>query len=191
MFDQLLSRFDSGTGLIEGAKPVQRRLSDMRGCYVDDAAYVKALAASDPLIYAVASVEPAHGPGDLHYGLGRIMPGRVGREYFMTKGHLHEWREAAEIYLGLSGQGMMLLEDEASGESRALPLLPNQAVYVPGHTVHRTMNIGNSPLVYLGVYPARAGHDYRTVAQRNFRMALLEQDGRPVLVDRASLTSGP
>jgi glucose-6-phosphate isomerase, archaeal len=191
MLDQLLSRFDKQTGLIEGAKAVQRRLSDMRGCYVDEAAYAKALAASDAMIYTVASVEPAQGPGDLHYGLSTIMPGRIGREYYMTKGHLHEWREAAEIYFGLSGQGMMLLEDEASRESQAVPLLPNQAVYVPGHTAHRTMNIGHSPLVYLGVYPARAGHDYRTVAQRNFRMVLLEQDGRPVLVDRASLASSP
>jgi glucose-6-phosphate isomerase len=185
--DQVLSRFDIETGALEGATATQRRLSDMRGCYFDAGAYHAALEANDPVIYTVASVAPGTGPGDLHYGLGRIMPGRIGREYYMTKGHLHEWRDAAEFYFGLAGEGMMLLEDEVSGESRAVPLLPNQAVYVPGHAAHRTMNISRVPLVYLGVYPAKAGHDYRAIAERNFRKVLIERDGQPMLVDRAAL----
>jgi glucose-6-phosphate isomerase len=32
--------------------------------------------------------------------LGVLMPGKVGAEYFMTKGHIHAWRPAAEVYLG-------------------------------------------------------------------------------------------
>ena len=31
------------------------------------------------------------------------------------------------------------------------------------------MNTGNVPLTYLGVYPAKAGHDYAAIAGRNFR----------------------
>jgi hypothetical protein len=34
---------------------------------------------------------------------------------------------------------VVLLEGERSGESRIVPLLPDCAVYVPGHTAHRTM----------------------------------------------------
>lgn len=56
-------------------------------------------------------------------------------------------------FSGLSGEGVMLLEDEAT-ESRLVPLRPHHAVYVPGHTAHRTMNTGTVPLTYLGVYPA-------------------------------------
>jgi glucose-6-phosphate isomerase len=85
------------------------------------------------------------------------MPGKIGDEYFLTKGHLHAWRPAAEFYFGLSGEGVMLLEDEATGESRLVPLRPHHAVYVPGHTAHRTVNTGAVPLTYLGVYPARPG----------------------------------
>lgn len=187
--DQLLSRFDPATGELDGAAAIQRRLSDMRGCYADTIAYESALKTGDPVIYTVASVEPGNGPGDLHYGIGRVLPGRVGSEYYMTKGHLHAWREAAEFYFGLAGEGIMLLQDEVSGDSQAVPLRPNQAVYVPGHTAHRTINVGDVPLVYLGIYPARAGHDYAIIAERNFRKVLIGQNGEPKLVDRASLSA--
>ena len=81
----------------------------------------------------------------------------------------------------------MLLQDEVSGASRAVPLRPNQAVYVPGHTAHRTINVGDVPLVYLGIYSARAGHDYAIIAERNFSKVLIERNGEPKLLDRASL----
>ena len=85
------------------------------------------------------------------------------------------------MYFGLSGEGVMLLEDEASGEYRMVPLRPNEAVFVPGHTAHRTINTGRVPLTYLGVYPARAGHDYDAIARRNRDSGrrLHETDGRP------------
>lgn len=182
--EKLLTRFDPTTGVIQGAPLVQRHLGDLRGCFRDAAAFEALLASGNPLLYQVSSVEPASGDGDLHYGLGRLMSGRVGNEYFMTKGHLHQQRDAAEFYLGLAGDGMMLLEDEASGESRLVPLKPQHAVYVPGYTAHRTVNIGTVPLVYLGIYPAKAGHDYGAIAERNFRCVVVERDGAAVLVER-------
>lgn len=184
-FEQLLSRYDPATGEIAGAQPAERRLADLRGCFADADAYAAALARGNPLLYRVASVEPAGGEGDLHYGIGCLMPGRIGDEYFLTKGHLHAWRPAAEFYFGLSGEGVMLLEDEVTGESRIVPLRPHHAVYVLGRTAHRTINTGTTPLTYLGVYPARAGHDYGAIAQRNFRCVVVERDGRPALLPRA------
>jgi glucose-6-phosphate isomerase, archaeal len=185
--EKLLSRFDPATGEIPGAPTTRRYLSDLRGCFADTAAYEAALAAGNPLVCSVAAMEPASGEGDLHYGVGLLMPGRVGREYFMTKGHLHAWRPAAEFYFGLSGEGVMLLEDEATGESRLAPLRPDQAVYVPGHTAHRTMNTGSAPLTYIGVYPAKAGHDYGAIAGKNFRCVVVEKDGHPAMIERSKL----
>ena len=182
--ENLLSRFDPVTGVIPGAPTVQRHLHDLRGCFADAHAFESAAAAGNPLLYSVAAVEPAGGEGDLHYGLGLLMPGKIGDEYFMTKGHLHAWRPAAEFYLGLAGDGVMLLEDEATGESRMLELRPHAVVYVPGHTAHRTVNVGPTPLTYLGVYSARAGHDYAVIAARNFRCVVVERDGQPALIER-------
>ena len=180
----LHTSIDPINGRIAGAKTVRRHLSDLTGSFADEAAYRAILARENPLLYTVDGIEPAFGTGDLHYGVGCLMPGRIGDEYFLTKGHLHSRREAAEIYLGLSGAGMMLLEDEATGESRLASLKANEIVYVPGHTAHRTINTGRVPLVYLGVYPADAGHDYGAIAQRNFRYVVVDRNGIPALLPR-------
>jgi glucose-6-phosphate isomerase len=182
--DRLLSIYNPDTGELAATKPVERHLADLRGCFADPAAYASALAVGNPLLYRVASVEPAAGEGDLHYGVGCLMPGKIGDEYFMTRGHLHAQRPAAEFYFGLNGEGVMLLEDETTSESLMVPLRPRHAVYVPGHTAHRTMNTGTVPLIYLGVYPARAGHDYGALAQRNFRYVVVERAGRPIMLER-------
>jgi glucose-6-phosphate isomerase, archaeal len=179
-----LRHFDLNTGLLEGQPRLERRLSDLEGIYSDAQAYQKTLALGNPVVYSVSSLEPGHGAGDLHYGLGVIQPGRVGQEFFMTKGHLHEWREAAEVYIGLSGAGLMLLEHESGGELRAVPFGANSVVYVPGFTAHRTVNVGGEPLKYIGVYPSRAGHDYAAIAQNNFRQMVIERDGQAVTIKR-------
>jgi glucose-6-phosphate isomerase len=168
-----------------GSRPmIRRHLSDLRGSFADPVAYDAALTKGDPLVYEVSAVEPATGDGQLHYGLGILYPGKVGDEYFLTKGHYHSHRPAAEVYIGLRGDGAMLLEDESSGESRFVPLRENSCVYVPGHTAHRTVNTGRIPLVYIGVYPSNAGHDYGAIASRNFKKIVIERDGVTVLIDR-------
>ncbi len=187
MWGELAARLDLGAGAIVGAPVVRRRLSDLKGCFADAAGYEAALALGDPLVYTVSSVGAGNGSGDLHYGLGVLYPGRVGDEYFMTKGHLHSRREAAEVYIGLRGEGRMLLEDEATGESRLEPLGEGRVVYVPGHAAHRTINTGDVPLVYIGVYPADAGHDYGAIADRNFRMVVVRREGRAMMVERDGL----
>jgi len=113
-------------------RSVQRHLHDLRGCFADTNAFESAAAAGNPLLYSSLQSNPPGGEGDLHYGVGPLMPGKIGDEYFMTKGHLHAWRPAAEFYLGLAGEGVMLLEDEATGESRMVELRPHSVVYVPG-----------------------------------------------------------
>jgi len=168
---------------LDGLKFSERRLSDLANCFADPNAYAKAIADGNPLLYRVASFEPRNGDGQLHYGLGILEAGKVGAEYYLTKGHLHSYRPAAEVYLGLRGEGMMLLEEE-NGEAYALPLRANSVVYVPGHTAHRTMNTGSEPLVYIGVYPSNAGHDYGTIAERNFQQVVVEVNGAAVVMKR-------
>jgi glucose-6-phosphate isomerase len=177
--------FDRISAAVSHAATVERRLSQLQGVFADAAAYEAILAwQDDPVVYSVSSVEAAEGEGQLHYGIGKIYPGRVGREYFMTRGHLHQWRASAEVYIGLSGTGLMLLEDERSSAAYAVELVPDSVVYVPGYTAHRTVNVGDVPLTYIGVYPAQAGHDYATIAASNFRQVVVEQDGKPLVLSR-------
>lgn len=187
--EALASRFDAHSGRIQGAVQLERRLSDLGGYFADEGAYARRLAEEDTLLYTVAAVEPENGPGALHYAIARLMPGRIGQEYFLTKGHFHAWRAAAEYYIGLSGHGLMLLENEEGTDSYTVPLRPNAAVYVPGHTAHRTINTGDEPLVYLGIYPAQAGHDYGAIAERNFHSVVVDVDGTPTQMGRAAFLS--
>lgn len=186
---ELFTRFDPQTGSIDGALLVERRLSDLQVCFADEAACRAILAKGDPVIYTVSTFGPVQGEGQLHCTLGMLMPGRIGAEYYLTRGHLHTWRPAAEFYIGLCGEGMILLENEVTGETRLVPLVPNSAVYVPGFTAHRTINTGNVPLTYLGIYPASAGHDYDAIAEHNFRKVVVAVDGQPTLMDREAFVA--
>lgn len=169
---------------IENAERTERRLSDLEGFFADTKAYKEVLQKDNPVVYHVQGISPADGDGDLHYGIGTLMPGKIGKEYYLTKGHLHSWRDAAEVYIGLEGNGFMLLEDEKKGESQLLPLEKNSILYVPGYVAHRTVNCGDIPLKYIGVYPAAAGHDYGAIAERNFHKVIADIDGKPALIDR-------
>jgi glucose-6-phosphate isomerase len=182
----LLSTFDPITATLTNGIVVERYLSDLRGYYADTAAYEAAIAQGNSLLYTVSSLEPGHGEGDLHFGVGILMPGKIGSEYFMTKGHYHAWRPAAEYYIGLSGSGMILLEEERTQETQLIPLMPNAVVYVPGYTAHRTINAGSTPLTYIGMFAAKAGHDYGSIAEQNFRHVVVEQNGEPVLLERSA-----
>jgi glucose-6-phosphate isomerase len=180
----LIRRLDLATGTIEGCPTIERTLRDLRGVFADSRAYESSLQEGNPVIYRVSTMQPGAGPGELHCGLGVLMPGRVGNEYFMTRGHLHSWRPAAEFYIGLKGHGIMLLEDESGRASVWCNLLPESLVHVPGATAHRTVNTGDEPLVYLGVYPSDAGHDYGTLVTRNFRLVVVAGPRGPEVISR-------
>lgn len=177
--------FNPINGEMPGFQANCRSLSQLSGCFSDQRAYQALLVEGDPFVYAVTNVELASGEGQLHYGLGVLQPGKVGWEYFMTRGHLHAWRPAAEVYICLKGQGMMVLEDETGGNAHVLPFSANNVVYVPGYTAHRTVNTGSEPLVYWGVLSSQAGHDYEAVQKRNFSQAVIELDGQPCALQRS------
>lgn len=179
-----LCKFNPETGEAEGVTPQPRHLDRLAENFVDELAYQRAMQNGNPLIYSVSSVEPAHGDGQLHYGIGKLMPGKIGCEYYFTFGHFHAHRPAAEVYIGISGEGLMLLQHETTEETQVQALKLNTVVYVPGYTAHRTINTGGKPLIYLGIYPAQAGHDYGIVAQQNFDKVVLDIDGQPVVMGR-------
>ncbi len=180
------SQFDPTTGALTGATLLERHLRDLQGYFADEAAYAAALQQDNALLYRVTTVEPAQGEGALNHCISTILPGRIGREYYMTKGHYHAWRPAAEYYIGLRGTGIVLLEDERTDAAWANPLLPNGVVYIPGYAAHRTVNTGAEPLIFLCVYLANAGHDYGAIQTRNFRQVVVEVDGAPVVIERAA-----
>ena len=155
-----------------------KRLEDMRGVYRDDDAYRAALAEHGPehLVYRVEEHRNVDGPGALIIGTSTLLPGRYGDEFAMTRGHLHVKAECAELYHCLSGSGVMLLET-LDGRSRAVPLGAGEAVHVPGHWVHRSVNVGDEPFVTLFCYGADAGQDYELIRRAGGMKSLVVADG--------------
>jgi glucose-6-phosphate isomerase len=165
-------------------RKITRRLSDLRGHFADTESFESMVKSGDPVAYEVVDVPRPEREGELISGLSILYPGVVGAEYFMTKGHFHSVRGTSELYYCLAGSGLLLMENE-EGESRTEPLTPGRVVYVAPGWAHRSVNTGTGErLVTFFVYPANAGHDYRTIEERGFRKRVFEANGRPRLVER-------
>jgi len=174
--------FDLKTGMSNEKDPTRRRLSNMKGMYADDAAFDAAVKANDELVYEFYELKLPETPGDLLFGTSIVYPGKVGNEYFMTKGHFHTILDTAEVYYCLSGNGYMLMESP-EGDWDAQLMTPGKAVYVPKRYAHRSINIGNEKLVTFFVFRADAGHDYGTIETKGYRKLIVEKDGQPVIID--------
>jgi glucose-6-phosphate isomerase len=168
---------------IEDADPIVRRLSSLRGQFLDQPAFAAALAQGDPELYQVYAVDRPGVSGELSSGLTILHPGKVGDEYFMTKGHFHAVLETGEVYYCLRGRGMMVMETP-EGDPHVAEMTPGAVVYVPPRWAHRTVNVSaTDDLVFFWVYPANAGHDYGSIERQGFRKLVVEQSGAPAVVD--------
>lgn len=175
-------QFDIVSGLAAGLGPTQRRLSQMRGMYWDEPAYDRLLQEGDAVVYEFYELNMPATPTDLLFGTSILYPGKVGHEFFMTKGHFHSVLEAAEVYYGIRGTGVLVMETP-EGKTSVQELRPGTAVYVPGRHAHRTVNTGSEPLVTFFTFPANAGHDYKTIETKGFRQLVREVEGRAVVED--------
>lgn len=161
---------------------IQRRLSHMGGMFMDERARAAMLEKEDTLLYEVYEVKVPDEAGHLLVCTSITYPGRVGKEYFMTKGHFHETIDTAEVYYCLRGQGIMLMESDR-GEWKTEPMTQGGVVYVPPFYAHRSINTGQEPLISFCVYPGGAGHDYATIETKGFKKLVLEKNGKPKIED--------
>lgn len=161
---------------------IRRTLTSMKGQYNDTVAYNALLAERDALLYEVYELARPHESGEVLHGISIVHPGKVGDEYYMTKGHFHTVLETAEIYYCLSGQGLMVMETP-EGDWAVERLVPGRVLYVPPRWAHRSVNTGDEDLITLFAYPGHAGHDYGTIEQKGFRKLVVDRDGVPAIVD--------
>lgn len=162
---------------------ILRRLSSMKGQFLDASAYQAMLDREDAILYEVLEVERPEHTGEFRFGLSIVHPGKVGAEYWMTKGHFHAVRDTAELYYCLRGEGMMVMETP-EGECCVEELRPGRLLYVPPRWAHRSVNTGaREDLVTFFAYPAHAGHDYASIEKQGFRKCVVEQGGKPQIID--------
>ncbi len=170
---------DVRRGALEGRTGrYEKRLSDLGGIYADEDAFRSLLhETGNPLVYAVEDLKPSAEAGDMIFGVTRMLPGKVGGEYFVTRGHIHAVANRPEIYYGESGTGLMLLESP-EGESRLVEIGPKAVCYVPPFWIHRSVNVGPEDLVMTFAYPADAGQDYDIIARSGGMRLRIVEGGR-------------
>lgn len=168
---------DLASGRLEPEREVvARRLSDMAGMYLEEPE-----AGDDRVVYRVYGIPGPATTGNVLCSTTVIEPGMVGREYFMTKGHFHRVRDRAEVYVGLAGDGRLVMATE-DGRVAVEPMGRGRVNYVPGGWAHRSVNVGHEPLAFFAAYVGDAGHDYATIEQRGFPVVVLVGEDGPEVV---------
>ncbi len=173
--------FDLKEAILKNPKNhIVRRASDMRGYYKDEDALEAIIADGDPVHYEVFEVPVPLEYGHLMYGISTLQPGKVGHEYFFTKGHYHTVIQTGEIYMGLRGEGYMAMMTP-DGEWNAQPVARDRMVYVPPYWAHRSVNTGDDALSTFFVYPADSGHNYGTIETEGFVKRIFDENGSVVM----------
>jgi glucose-6-phosphate isomerase len=160
---------DLADGRLDPQRDVtERTLSDLKG-------YFQKERDGDDVVYRVYGIPVPETNSEVMCSTTVLEAGDVAGEFYMTKGHFHTQRDRSEIYIGLEGEGRLVMATE-EGEWAIEPMHRGTVNYVPGGWAHRSVNVGHGRLVFFAAYIADAGHDYHTI----------ERNGFPVLVKRGA-----
>jgi glucose-6-phosphate isomerase len=174
-------QLDIQTGAFEPCLDLsQRRLKDLAMMFHDQQA-VQALLQADPLIYEIRYYPFVTSNSDMALGVTSILPGKVGDEFHMTKGHFHVRPDQPEIYYCVKGRGYLLMESW-EGDFRVAEWEPGVITHIPPQYAHRVVNTGDELLVFVASFHLSAGHNYEPVIQRGFAQLLVERDGKPAFL---------
>ncbi len=163
--------------LVGGDGSYQKQFRDLAGLYADAVDFDALVAArGDEVAYGVTSYTPGKHVSDLILGVTRMAAGRVGREFFLTRGHIHAIGNRPEMYHGQAGRGVMQMESP-EGEVRLVEIGPQTICYVPPFWIHRTVNVGDVDLVMTFAYPADSGQDYGIIERSGGLRVRIMDDG--------------
>ncbi|MFV0453184.1 MAG: glucose-6-phosphate isomerase family protein [Propioniciclava sp.] len=156
--------FASGELLGSALVTTTKTLADVGHIYAD-------ITGIDPETHAYHVQSFCRGPveqtGNLYAGMTTLPPLGFHGELNMTRGHYHADRDQNEVYVGVTGEGLLLLG--APDESWwAEPVSPGSVHHISGNTAHRLVNTGSEDLTVFAVWPTVAGHDYDTITPATF-----------------------
>lgn len=144
----------------------RRSVGDLAGFWGDEEA---ARAKAGELLYVTQTwfPHPDGTEGAVLWGNTTLYPGKVGDEFFMTRGHWHLKRTHGELVVTVAGTGLLLLMDDDRVQ-REVEMTPGATLHIDGRYAHRTVNTGAEPLVFLCAWPADCGHDYEAIRRDGF-----------------------
>ena len=140
-------------------------LSDLKDLFKDKQE-VNKRKTENPIIYETFYPDIEANEMYIFYGITKIHPGMIGREFFMTKGHTHEQKKMCETYTCLSGKGMLLEQKDEKIQKSLME--PGTISYVGENSLHRVYNIGDEALVFIASCRADYEHDYSLLEDNGF-----------------------
>ena len=160
---------------------IERRLSNMEGCFKAEKTRKNIALKEDLIVYKVYMQDVPLKVGELLHCVTVIHPGDVDSEFYMTKGHYHIDGNCAEIYYGQKGQGLLLLQK--GNEKKYLEMYSDTIAYIPAGWGHRTVNISRKePFVFFSVWPAQSGYDYERGIKESFQMRVFKSARSYIIV---------
>ena len=84
---------------------------------------------------------------------------------------------SAELQHAQLRSGVMLLESPA-GDVRTVEITPRSMCYVPPYWIHRSVNVGDEPLVMTFAYPADSGQNYDIIGKAGGMKSRIVTDGK-------------
>lgn len=114
---------------------------------------------------------------NLSYGMSVLHPVYINNECNMTRGHYHTDPSFPEIYVGLSGEGFLMLKDK-NGNEFAEKVFKGSVHYIDGIYAHRLVNTGDVDLMVQAVWSPCAGHDYDSLIGDGFKYRIFKKDGK-------------
>jgi glucose-6-phosphate isomerase len=159
----------------------KRSIADLKNVFADEQA--RLAMPQESLAYEVQLYLPVPEgiEGGLFFGNTTIYPIKIGNEYMMTKGHFHAKADRNEYYLGIKGEGYLLLMNEKR-ECWVEQMKQGSLHFIGANLAHRVINTGSDPLTFLASWPSDAGHNYEAIQQHGFSVRIIEQDGQPFIV---------
>ena len=162
-----MNTYESGTitrvsvkgGLPDNAKVT--RFGDVKHLFsdVENASY-----RDDDIVYFVERVAAADSQTP-EFSITTIMPGNVRGECFFTRGHDHK-PEKGETYFCIAGQGGLIVEK-------------GDVIQLKSGWAHRTVNTGDTPLIFVGQYITPFEVDYG-ISERGFNMKVFKNGSHNV-----------
>lgn len=131
-------------------KKVIRRFKDMKDRFKNPKG-IK----GNPIIYTVHERDL---PNNMEQALTVMNPGTINGEYYMTKGHRHNIA-TKEKYILKAGKGKLMLQGKLI--TRIINMKKGKTYTISGKVGHRLINVGNTNLKVLTIYPKTAGHNYK------------------------------
>ncbi|MAG38233.1 hypothetical protein CMI45_02520 [Candidatus Pacearchaeota archaeon] len=139
-----------------------RTLRDMKGYFSDKKEEERILkSGKNPIIYETFVEEKS----PINLGLTIMRAGKVGKEFYFTKGHIHRTGKP-EFYILMEGKGKLLLQK--AGKTRVIELKKGELTLIGKGEAHRIANTGKKKLKVLTVYHDNSKPDYSIKFKKRF-----------------------